>query len=171
MSDEKVSLYKIIEGIDLIFSKIEQRDGEITDLDEALLEDLHLLLEKKTDGVADFRRMTSDKMRNCKNRIVSLQERYKRHERALDRFDSYIKSCLIKSGKDSFEGSLNTIKLGRKSKSVEIQEGFETFEGNERFMMYKTTAKPDKGLIKEAFKIGKEVKGAKLVENQQLSFK
>ncbi|MFM7855051.1 MAG: siphovirus Gp157 family protein, partial [Flammeovirgaceae bacterium] len=96
--------------------------------------------------------------------IKRLQSIKRSRESALERLKMRIKAAMETFGMDKVQTP--TLKLSfRKSESVEVEDV------NALPSMYKTlkvTESPDKTLIKESLKLGKEIPGARLVTNNNL---
>lgn len=85
-------------------------------------------------------------------------------EKKLDKFKCYIKSTMVVNGIEKIETPIGNIKF-TKSTAVEI---YDEKLIDKKFIKIETKEKISKTDIKNALKAGKEVQGARLVENKNL---
>lgn len=162
-----MNLYQIEKQYFDLTEQLIELDGELTpELEQAL--DITLSeFETKSIAYAHVIRRLDAECDIIDSEIKRLQSIKRSRESALERLKMRIKTAMETFGMDKVQTP--TLKLSfRKSESVEVEDV------NALPSMYKTikvTEAPDKTLIKESLKLGKEIPGARLVTNNNLQIK
>jgi hypothetical protein len=154
------SLIAIANSVQSFEDRIAKNEGEITEADEALLEQIKSDLQEKTTGVKAW----LYKMQGDAETLLSIAKRYNdeanRVNKKLEKFEEYIIACMDKMEVIEIGGA-DKIKIKKPSQIIEIVnedeiplEYFETRTKTETIIL--------KQQIKDALKEGKQIAGAKL---------
>ena len=146
-----LTLYGLTEELSALDEILVQDYGEITDEYVELLNQITPLLERKTDGCVGYIKKEEDLIKLAKEKIASLREFIKQRENKINKFKEYVKFCLEKTGKKSFEGELHQIKLRKPSKKLVI---YEEKEVPTEFITVESLVKIDTMALKKAVKNG-----------------
>jgi len=164
---KSASLYDInsalFDALDAV--SVDEETGEVTGL-EAVRELQELSAEKITN-IAKFIMQKRALVAEMDAHIKAVRERMKTQEKAIEALENMVLGGLsvLKIKKiDAPDIRVST----RKSSSLEI---FDKDQIPKEFMLEILTVKPDIAGMKAAIKAGKEVAGARIVENQNLSLK
>ena len=170
---ENRSLYEIdkavLNAINNVYSKVDGETGEL--LDASVVDDLKeldvLRLDRKTklENIACYIKNLEADAAAIASESKKLADRAKRKKSRAESLRKYITNSMITAGEFEVE-TLRVALSFRKSEAVEIPD--------ESVISHKycnVTYKPDKKAIKEAIKNGQRVRGAALVENQNLQIK
>lgn len=149
-----LSLYGITQEIDALDELLELDGGEVTDDHEKLEEQVMVMLQSKVDSCVGYIEREKDLINLAKEKAKELKAFADSKQKKIDRFDSYVQECLLRSGKQSLKGSLNQIKLRKPSQVLVIDDEKEV---PMEFTKVETTVKIDKAGLKKAVKAG-EVK-------------
>lgn len=156
------TLYEIDKAIMDWEMEIDPETGEILNYEE--LDNLQMAREQKIEGIGLYFKNISAEAEMVKAEAKNLTERYKRLENKAESLKKYLAYAL--------QGEkFSTPRLAvsyRKSESVEIGQDFVY---DKKWCEVSTTYKPDKKKLKDAIKSGKEIKGVKLIEKQNISVK
>lgn len=156
------TLYDIDKAIYDFEFEIDNETGEILNADE--LDNLKMERNQKIENIGLYFKSVSAEAEMVKAEAKNLTERYKRLENKAESLKKYLAYAL--------QGEkFSTPRLAvsyRKSESVEIGQDFVY---NKKWCEVSTTYKPDKKKLKDAIKSGKEIKGVKLIEKQNISVK
>lgn len=156
------TLYDIDKAIYDFEFEIDEETGEILNYDE--LDNLKMERNQKIENIGLYYKSVSAEAEMVKAEAKNLTERYKRLENKAESLKKYLAYAL--------QGEkFSTPRLAvsyRKSESVEIGQDFVY---DKKWCEVSTTYKPDKKKLKDAIKSGKEIKGVKLIEKQNISVK
>lgn len=157
-----MNLYEINEAI---LGCVDE-DGEIIDFET--LQNLTLEKSVKIENIACYIKNLKAESEALKNEIKSLTDRAKRAENKAEGLKKYLDTAL---NGETFVSSKAEISY-RKSKSVELENGFEDWaKFNEPSLIIPQEPKPDKKAIKEWLESGGECKYAAIVEKQNIQIK
>lgn len=165
------SLYEISNDLRNVYQQIENGEGidlETGELSKELIIALKVgknELQEKGVDIGYVIKSLDDEIEIFDKEIKRLQERKKALQNAQDRVKSELTKAMNEFGILEIKG--RTLKINfRKSESVEVDN---IEELDDKFKKVKTEA--DKMAIKEAIKNGEEVKGARLIEKQNLQIR
>lgn len=154
-----MKLYEIDDAIELILAQsVDTETGEI--MEEALeeLEKLEMDRDRKALAVARYllgERAEGDAVNLQADR---LRDRALRHHARADRLERYLQSHLPAG--HALRDDVAEIKWSR-SQSVEVDEGAHL---PDEYIRRKVTASPNKVALGAALKLGKQIRGARLVK-------
>lgn len=131
--------------IEMIQDTVDGIEGEFTDKVEHLI-----AIIKNESALADM----------LKVEAKNLTERAKNCEARVDGIKQYIISCMQTMEKSKINAGIHSVTVRKPPVSVSI-DNIDLLPAN--FVEYKTTASPNKNLIKERLKLGESVSGASLV--------
>lgn len=160
--ENKLSLYNITNSFITLFEKAE--NGELTQ--EEIQEqgnDLALALKNKSTSIIGYVRNSELMSEAIKNEIDRLTAMKKAVDNRIDKFKEYVKENMQHLEIDKIETELGTLSIAKNPASVEIYD--ETLITDE-YKKEKITISIDKTAIKNDLKLGKEVQGARLVEDK-----
>lgn len=167
--DEK--LYNLIEnGFDVETGEAYQTQEE---LDKAI-DECGIELEKKIENIGCFIKNLEADAKALKEEEANLKHRREVTEKKVESLKKYLNGYLMAvypNDADRAKWKFNTPKvvLGfRRSSSVEVED---LSKLDKAFIKIKTETSADKTAIKDAIKAGKEVVGAYIKENLNLSIK
>jgi hypothetical protein len=170
MTVTDVSLYQLTSRVLELDDKLESieictKQGELID---ASLDGFKDLLTQKVDNVVDYINFLNDRAEALKLREKAFAEKRRLEENKIDRLKSYIKAAMEIGELKTLEGKTSKITLSNTAPICEItdQDSLPM-----EFITVVQEYKIDKKGIAAAIKAGKEVKGAKLVENKALRIK
>jgi len=164
MSESKqVSLYNITEEMQRIDAEIALNNGEISDNQNDLLEALESQLTLKTDNVVQWVNSVQDKIIACNAELERITKIKKDLSNGLEKFNSYIITCMDRMETVKLEGDLRTISLRKPSKKVEI---FREDDIPIEYINTRTTTVTsiDKNVLKKKLKEGFNIPGARLID-------
>lgn len=160
--ENKLSLYNITNSFITLFEKAE--NGELTQ--EEIQEqgnDLALALKNKSTSIIGYVRNSELMSEAIKNEIDRLTAMKKAVDNKIDKFKEYVKENMQQLEVEKIETELGTLSIAKNPASVEIYD--ETLITDE-YKKEKVTISIDKTAIKNDLKAGKEVQGARLIENK-----
>lgn len=163
------SLYNIGEELRKNLELITENDGELTEEVKLALKNVESALMTKTDNIVEWVESQKDLIKLVKEKEDQIKELKKRIESRLEKFDSYVESCLQMMGKSFITGETKKIMASKRRMVVNIFD-----EGKiplEFLNVPKVETKPDKKAIEKALKEGIEVPGAMMQESQNPSIK
>lgn len=173
-----MTLYDIDERlVTLIEDSYDTDDGVIYESEEELakkIDEVALELDKKIENIGCYIKNLESDIDAPKKEEDNLKKRRKSAENKIEGLkrylDGYLTACYPnESDKAKWKFKTTKCVLGfRKSTSVEVPNIDELDKG---FIKVKTEVSADKTAIKDAIKSGKEVKGAFLKNNLNLSVK
>lgn len=160
--ENKLSLYNIKCDFIELFEKVE--NGEITQEEfEKQGKEKALDLQKKSVNIIGYLRnqkLTIDAIKSEIDRLTAIK---KAIENSVDKFQEYVKVNMQDLGLDKIQNELGIISVTKNPASVEILD--ETLISDE-FKKEKITVIIDKTAIKNAIKEGRNVQGARLIEDK-----
>jgi hypothetical protein len=161
------SLFQIEQEYQLLTDQLIESEGELTPELEQALDIAQTELQTKGVAYSYIIKKIDAECDIIDAEIKRLQSIKKARENASERLKTRIKQAMELFDMPKIETPL--IKLSfRKSESVEVDDI------NSLPAMYKTiklTETPDKKLIKDSLKLGKEIPGCRIVENNNLQIK
>lgn len=160
--ENKLSLYNITNSFITLFEKAE--NGELTP--EEIQEqgnDLALALKNKSTSIIGYVRNSELMSEAIKNEIDRLTAMKKAVDNRIDKFKEYVKENMQHLEVEKIETELGTLSIAKNPASVEIYD--ETLIKDE-YKKEKVTISIDKTAIKNDIKAGKEVQGARLIEDK-----
>lgn len=165
------TLYEISSELRNLYDKLENGEGvdlETGEIEPELVNALAVNqqnLQTKGIDIGFVIKSFDDEIDLYDREIKRLQERKQVLKNAQERVKNNLKSAMEEFGIELIEG--RTLKISfRKSESVEVDN---VDELDEKFKKVKVEA--DKTAIKQAIKNGEEVKGARLVKNNNLQIR
>ena len=172
------SLYAIDERLEmLITEQFDTEDGVIFESEEELankIDEVQLDLETKIENIGCFIKNLEAENEALKNEEQNLKKRRTTNENKIEGLKRYLDGYLTATIADDNERAkwrFKTAKviLGyRRSNTVEVPD---IDKLDKEYLKVKTDVSADKIAIKEAIKSGKEVKGAFIKENINLTCK
>ena len=165
------SLYEISNELREVYDKLENGEGidqETGELDQELINALQISqanLQAKGVDIGYVIKSFDDEIDLYDREIKRLTERKQALKNAQERVKNNLKRAMEEFGIVEIKGQ--TLKISfRKSESVEIDNIDELDEAYKRVKV-----EADKTAIKQAIKSGEKVKGARLVENNNLQIR
>lgn len=159
---KNLSLYNITNSFITLFEKAEQ--GELTKEEiEEQGKDLAISLKNKSTSIIGYVRnldLTSEAIKNEIDRLTTMK---KAIDNKIAKFKEYVKQNMEKLELQKIDTELGTLSIAKNPASVEIYD--ESMIADE-YKKEKVTVTIDKTAIKNAIKEGKEVEGARLVEDK-----
>lgn len=164
------TLYEIDKNIEDIMTKMYEVMDETGEVSSELAEELQALNEErdqKLDNIGAFiKNLTSD-VNAMKTEKDSLDKRIKAKQRQIDWLKSYVSSDLLTHGQSKFE-SARVVFSFRRSTSVSIPDQALI---PKKYFIKKIETRVDVDGIGKLLKEGHTVKGASLIEKQNLQIK
>ncbi len=159
---KNLSLYNITNSFITLFEKAEQ--GELTKEEiEEQGKDLAISLKNKSTSIIGYVRnldLTSEAIKNEIDRLTTMK---KAIDNKSAKFKEYVKQNMEELELQKIDTELGTLSIAKNPASVEIYD--ENMISDE-YKKEKVTVTIDKTAIKNALKDGKEVQGARLVEDK-----
>lgn len=164
-----MTLYEINEELreTLDFLEIDEETGEVisfVDIDR--LNELNLERDKKLEGIALYAKELMVEIDALKEEVETLRNRVKTKTNKLERLKNYVSFILTSNGDVRFESPKAVLSF-RKSKIVQIDEK----NLPKQYFVKKVEFSPDKMEIKKLLESGKKIRGASLIEKQNLQIK
>lgn len=157
-----MTLFEIDRAILDFQYEIDEETGEILNAEE--LDQLQMAREDKIEGVGLWIKNLTAEAEAVKKEKDAMADRQKRLEKKIESLRRYLEYAL-QGEKFSTPRIAMTF---RRSESVFIPDEALL---DDRFMNITLSKKPDKKLIKDTLKAGKEVPGAELITKQNLQIK
>lgn len=160
--ENKLKLYNITNNFITLFEKAE--NGELTQ--EEIQEqgnDLALALKNKSISVIGYIRNQESFSDAIKVELDRLTAMKKAVDNRIDKFKEYVKENMQHLEIEKIDTELGTLSISQNPVSVEI------FDENliaDEYKKEKVTVSIDKTAIKNDLKIGKEVQGARLIQDK-----
>ena len=157
-----LSLYNITNSFITLFEKAENEELTQEEIQEQGNE-LALALRNKSTSIIGYVRnldLTSEAIKNEIDRLTIMK---KAIDNKNTKFKEYVKENMEKLGLQKIDTELGTLSIAKNPASVEIFD--ETLIADE-YKKEKVTVSIDKTSIKNALKEGKNVQGARLVEDK-----
>lgn len=159
---KNLSLYNITNSFITLFEKAEQ--GELTKEEiEEQGKDLAISLKNKSTSIIGYVRnldLTSEAIKNEIDRLTTMK---KAIDNKSAKFKEYVKQNMEELELQKIDTELGTLSIAKNPASVEIYD--ESMIADE-YKKEKVTVTIDQTAIKNAIKEGKEVEGARLVEDK-----
>lgn len=160
--ENKLSLYNIkCDFIDL-FEKAENEELSQEEIEKEG-NDLALALKNKSTSIIGYIRNTELMSEAIKTEIERLTVMKKAIDSKIDKFKEYVKVNMQDLNLEKIQTELGTLTIAKNPVSVEIYD--ETLIADE-YKKEKVTVSIDKTAIKNAIKSGKDVQGARLIEDK-----
>lgn len=163
-----MTLYEINKEIENaladIYNSMDAETGEVDESYVHALEELNIQKEEKLDNLGAYIKNLQAEAVMLKNEEQALKARREAKEKKVESLKNYIASIL---NGEKFESARVAFSF-RKSDEVSIVD--ETLIPEE-YMKIKTESEPDKTAIKKALKSGLEVRGAFLIDKNNLQVK
>lgn len=137
-------------------------DGEVLNIDE--LDELQLAREQKIEGISLWVKNLEAEKEAVKHEKDNFADREKRLGKKIDSLKGYLTYAL--QG-EKFSTPKVAVSF-RKSESVHITDEYLI---PDEYKLFTVVKKPDKKIIKDALKNGKEIMGCELLEKQNISIK
>ena len=164
-----MNLYELNREItETVISMMETVDEATGEVDAELvkrLDDLRIEHDTKLENLGLWVKQLNAETAALKAEEEALAARRKSKEKLAERLKNYISDTLQSDGTMKFERTRIAFSF-RKSEQVQI-----TGDIPKKYLVKVVTEKPDKAAIKEALKAGQKVRGAELVEKQNLQIK
>lgn len=160
--ENKLSLYNIKCDFIELFEKAENEELTQEEI-EKQGNDLALALQNKSVSVIGYIRNTELMSDAIKTEIERLTAMKKAIDNKTDKFKEYVKVIMQELGLEKISTELGTLVVAKNPASVEIND--ETLIADE-YKKEKVTVTIDKTAIKNAIKAGKDVQGARLIEDK-----
>ncbi len=161
---KELSLYDLSEELIALDELLAMDAGELSPEYQELEKTVIGLISLKTDACVGFVNKLEDEIEAANRRIKQLKAYKEARERALERFEGYVKGCMTILAKDSFEGEFCQIKKRKPIKIVEIKELDKLAI---EFIKVEQIITPDKKKIKDAIESGEFIDGAHLVDGKE----
>ena len=169
------SLYEIdnavLSAINAVYSKVDPETGEV--LDASAIEDLKELdalkidRKQKIENIACYIKNLEAEAEAIAAEVKKQNDRAKRKKTRAESLRKYVANSMIKAGETSIETARAALSF-RNSKAVDIPDESVI---SHKLCKKTITYKPDKKAIREAIENGQRVRGAALVERQNLQIK
>ena len=159
---KNLSLYNITNSFITLFEKAENEELTQEEIQEQGNE-LALALKNKSTSIIGYVRnldLTSEAIKNEIDRLTTMK---KAIDNKNTKFKEYVKENMEKLDLQKIDTELGTLSIAKNPASVEIFD--ETLISDE-YKKEKVTVSIDKTSIKNALKAGKDVQGARLVEDK-----
>lgn len=169
------TLYQITDDIlklDALFlDMVDMETGEINgDVEqiEKMQHQLHEMLENKSENIIKYIKIMEYDNEVRKQEEKRLKKLRERDEKKIESIKNYVLNNMKKLDKKSIKTSIGSLNI-RKSTSTIINE--KELEKDERYWKTEITDKFDKMTIKKLLQSGEVIKGAMLVENENINIK
>ena len=160
--ENKLSSYDIKSNFIELFEKAEREEITREEV-EKMGNELAIALQNKSISIIGYIRNTELMSEAIKTEIERLTAMKKAIDTRVDKFKEYVKINMQDLGLEKIQNELGTIAIAKNPASVEIYD--ETLIDDE-YKKEKVTVSIDKTAIKNAIKAGKEVQGARLIEDK-----
>ena len=137
-------------------------DGEVLNIDE--LDELNLAREQKIEGISLWVKNLEAEKEAVKHEKDNFADREKRLGKKIDSLKGYLTYAL--QG-EKFSTPKVAVSF-RRSESVHITDEYLI---PDEYKLFTVVKKPDKKVLKDALKKGKDIMGCELVEKQNISIK
>ena len=136
---------------------------------EVKLESLQIDFKEKVVGVAKYVRNVEADATAIDNEIKRLQALKKRAERTVEWFERYLFQAMEVTGTEKVESSILKVSFRKNPPSVQVED--ESKIPEKYWRIIPATKEIDKNAIKDAFKVGIGVEGAKVVQTKRIEIK
>lgn len=164
-----MTLFEINEELREIldFLEVDEETGEVTsNVNFDRLNELTLERDRKLEGIGLYAKELMVEIDALKEEVDNLKNRIKSKTNKLERLKGYISFNLNLNGDIRFETPKIVLSF-RKSKAVNVDEN----SLPKQYFVKKVELYPDKVAIKKLLESGKKIRGALLVEKQNLQIK
>lgn len=158
-------LYEIDTNLRILWDKIAEQEGELTEEDIQALNELEIAQNDKLEGYGVIIRELNAEIEECNSEIKRITEIAKHKKNASERLKKTLQEYMLNNELDKFE-SLKVKISFRKSQSLEIEEGAELPDD-----LMRIKKEPDKTAIKEYIVNGGELKGVFLLDKKNIQIK
>ena len=160
---ENLSVFGITQEIHALDEILAQSHGEVDESYEKLSVEIENFLSLKTDNCVGYVEFENSQIDLARKKISELQDFIRVKQNKLKRFEDYIRDCIERTGRSSFDGELHQIKLRKPAQKVIIKDQdkipFEYIDVQEVVSVKKKE-------IKDALKHGEIIEGAELETGQ-----
>lgn len=170
-----MKLYEITDDIvkldNMFLELVDEETGEIkgdTEQIEKLQEQVQYMLNNKTENIIKFIKSLEYDNDIRKQEEERLKKLRKRDEKKIDNIKKYVLMNMQKIGTKSIKTSIGNLSI-RKSTSTLINE--KEIEKDSRYWRVETRDCFDKNEIKKLLQAGEQIKGATLIENENINIK
>lgn len=158
-------LYDIDVNLRALWNKIAEQEGEITEEDMQMLNELEIAKNDKLEGYGVIIREMKSEIDECDTEMKRIKEIADRKKNAMERLKKSLQEFMIGNEIDKFESV--KVKLSfRKSQSLEIEEDAIIPED-----LMRIKKEPDKTAIKEFIVNGGELQGVHLLDKKNIQIK
>lgn len=158
-------LYDIDVNLRALWNKIAEQEGEITEEDMQMLNELEIAKNDKLEGYGVIIREMKSEIDECDAEMKRIKEIADRKKNAMERLKKSLQEFMIGNEIDKFESV--KVKLSfRKSQSLEIEEDAIIPED-----LMRIKKEPDKTAIKEFIVNGGELQGVHLLDKKNIQIK
>lgn len=158
-------LYDIDVNLRALWTKIAEQEGEITEEDMQMLNELEIAKNDKLEGYGVIIREMKSEIDECDAEMKRIKEIADRKKNAMERLKKSLQEFMIGNEIDKFESV--KVKLSfRKSQSLEIEEDAIIPED-----LMRIKKEPDKTAIKEFIVNGGELQGVHLLDKKNIQIK
>lgn len=163
-----MTLYEINQELENLYNNIEvdEETGEVL-VDTKAIEALSIARDEKIEGTACYIKSLKATIEAIKQEEKNLKSRKDVIEKKMNRLSDYLSFTLNGSKFESPKCKINF----RKSTSTEVYNEEEFVKNNPDLVEYVITPKYSKTDIKKAIQSGKNIKGAMLVDNTNMTIK
>ena len=118
--DDKVnlSLYEILNEVEILDDIIYSQGGEITEDQEKSFDEIYKMLSEKTDSCVGYLQKQEDIIIAAKGRKKELDQIIKTTENGIVRFKKYVIDCLNRTKSKKFSGKVYSIKEKKQQPQV-----------------------------------------------------
>jgi len=162
-----MKIYEIDAAIDALMADVDEETGEIN-FDLEALESLQMERDRAIENLALYYKNVCAEAAAVKTEEDKLKKRREVLTRKAERLENFIQSILRG---EKFKSARVVISY-RPSKKLVLSEGWTEWAATNApdFLKYSNPV-PDKKLITEAIKSGQEIKGAELVDSDNIQIK
>lgn len=158
-------LYDIDVNLRALWNKIAEQEGEITEEDMQMLNELEIAKNDKLEGYGVIIREMKSEIDECDAEMKRIKEIADRKKNAMERLKKSLQEFMIGNEIDKFESV--KVKLSfRKSQSLEIEEDAIIPED-----LMRIKKEPDKTAIKDFIVNGGELQGVHLLDKKNIQIK
>lgn len=160
--ENKLSLYNITNGFITLFEKAENEELTQEEIEQQGNE-LALALKNKSTSIIGYVRnldLTSEALKNEIDRLTTMK---KAVDNKNTKFKEYVKENMEKLNLQKIDTELGSLTIAKNPVSVEVYDENMIID---EYKKEKVTVTIDKTAIKNAIKEGKEVQGARLIEDK-----
>lgn len=165
------TLYEIDKNIEAIidrmFEEVDEETGEVKAENVKKLKDLQEAREQKLDNLGALIKNLSSDVEAMKAEKDALDKRIKTKQNKIDWLKSYVSSDLLSNNQKKFE-SARVVFSFRKSTTVSIPDETKI---PKKYFIKKIETVLDKAGISKLLKEGHTIRGAELIEKQNLQIK